>query len=342
MVLADSFQAARLQFGALASQQKLQPFRLRQSPLVCRKPELRHLEQQHRGTDLVDSPIPPSKPLAPLPEPSQAQEALDHFAKFAVHYHVLIRSTVMRSPILLAEFVRALLNEGLGIKAEAGGMELFRRINLEAGTQLLEVLPRDEIRGMVLRHLYDIMSTPRLVSDRSKLRNRKPAIRSISLGAGVQSTVLALMANKGLHGLPKPDVAVFADTGWEPPHVYEHLDWLESKLSFEVVRVQSGNLRDNILKGVSAEGRPYLTIPAFLVNPDGSNALANRQCTSQYKINAHPRLPPRPNWPRIRKARSYGRFSRKSGWASVLMRPYGPNPAEKNGLRASSHSWNWG
>ena len=213
-----------------------------------------------------------------------AQAALDHFAKFAVHYHILIRSSVIRSPILLAEFVRALLNEGQGMKAEAGGRELFQRINLEAGTQLLEVLPRDEIRAMMLGHLNEIMSDPALVSDASKLRNREPAIRSISLGAGVQSTVLALMAERGEHGLPKPDVAIFADTGWEPPYVYEHLAWLESQLSFEVVRVENGNLRENIMKGINPRGAPYLTIPAFLVNPDGSSAMATRQCTSDYKI----------------------------------------------------------
>ncbi len=241
------------------------------------------------------------------------QDALDHFATFAVHYHVLIGSAVMRSPILLAEFVRALLNEGQGIKAEAGARELFRRINLEAGTQLLEVLPRDEIRALILRHLDDIMSKPDLVSDRSKLRNREPAIRSISLGAGVQSTVLALMAHHELHGLPKPDVAVFADTGWEPPHVYEHLDWLESVLSFEVKRVNSGNLRENILKGVSAEGRPYLTIPAFLVNPDGSNGLARRQCTSQYKIK------PIHDYLRQRLGLEYGKRAPMGVFAEVWM-----------------------
>ena len=242
-----------------------------------------------------------------------AQEALDHFATVAVHYHVLIRSAVMRSPILLAEFVRALLNEGKGIKAEDGGRELFRRINLEAGTQLLEILPRDEIRTMVLRHLDDIMSKPALVSDRTKLRNRKPAIRSISLGAGVQSTVLALMAHHGLHGLPKPDVAVFADTGWEPPHVYEHLDWLESELSFEVVRVDNGNLHENIMKGVNPRGNPYLTIPAFLVNPDGSQSMASRQCTSDYKIK------PIHDYLRRRLNLEYGRRAPMGVFAEIWM-----------------------
>ena len=242
-----------------------------------------------------------------------AQAALDHFANFAVHYHILIKSAVMRSPILLAEFVRALLNEGRGIKAEAGGMELFRRINLEAGTRLLEVLPRDEIRAMILGHLDDIMSNPDLVSDRSKLRKREPAIRSISLGAGVQSTVLALMADRGEYGLPKPDVAVFADTGWEPPHVYEHLDWLQSQLSFEVVRVNNGNLRENIMKGVNPAGKPYLTIPAFLVNPDGSPALASRQCTSYYKIK------PIHDYLRRRLGLQYGRRAPKAVYAEVWM-----------------------
>ena len=213
-----------------------------------------------------------------------APMALEHFAKFAVHYHILVRSTVLRAPILMAEFVRALLNEGQGMKAEAGGMELFRRINLDTGTQLLEALPRQEIRAMMQDHLASIMADPEFVSDRTKLRNRRPAIRSLSLGAGVQSTVLALMAEQGYAGLEKPDLAIFADTGWEPPHIYEHLEWLQSQLSFEVVRVSNGNLRENILKGVNPEGKPYLTIPAFIVNPDGSSALARRQCTSKYKI----------------------------------------------------------
>jgi hypothetical protein len=39
-----------------------------------------------------------------------------------------------------------------------------------------------------------------------------PQIRVISLGAGVQSSVLALMADQEILG-PRPDVAIFADTG---------------------------------------------------------------------------------------------------------------------------------
>ncbi len=40
-------------------------------------------------------------------------------------------------------------------------------------------------------------------------------LRVLSLGAGVQSTTLALMAAHGEIG-PMPDCAIFADTGWEP------------------------------------------------------------------------------------------------------------------------------
>jgi hypothetical protein len=46
-------------------------------------------------------------------------------------------------------------------------------------------------------------------------------MRTLSLGAGVQSTTLLLMSLDGT--LPKVDCAIFADTGWEPARVYEHL-----------------------------------------------------------------------------------------------------------------------
>jgi len=44
----------------------------------------------------------------------------------------------------------------------------------------------------------------------------------LNLGAGVQSTCIL---RKMLAGeLPRADVALFADTGWEPLSVYKHLD----------------------------------------------------------------------------------------------------------------------
>lgn len=52
-------------------------------------------------------------------------------------------------------------------------------------------------------------------------------LRALSLGAGLQSTTMALMAAHGENG-PMPDYAIFADTGWEPTAVYDHLAWLMS------------------------------------------------------------------------------------------------------------------
>ncbi|MBP2230768.1 3'-phosphoadenosine 5'-phosphosulfate sulfotransferase (PAPS reductase)/FAD synthetase, partial [Azospirillum agricola] len=61
-------------------------------------------------------------------------------------------------------------------------------------------------------------------------------LRVLSLGAGVQSTTLALMAATAEVG-PMPDCAIFADTEWEPHGVYEHLDWLETQLPFPVLSI---------------------------------------------------------------------------------------------------------
>ena len=59
----------------------------------------------------------------------------------------------------------------------------------------------------------------------------EPSLTVISLGGGVQSSVMALMANAGAFDRV-PDCAIFADTRWEPPSVYEHIEWLSKQLSF--------------------------------------------------------------------------------------------------------------
>jgi hypothetical protein len=96
-------------------------------------------------------------------------------------------------------------------------------------------------------------------------------VRTISLGAGVQSTTMALMAAHGEIG-PMPDCAIFADTGWEPKAVYEHLEWLMSPnvLPFPVHIVTAGNIRDNIME--AAQGKRWISIPAFArtVTPAGA------------------------------------------------------------------------
>lgn len=67
-------------------------------------------------------------------------------------------------------------------------------------------------------------------------------IHILSLGAGVRSSILALMAAAGEIS-PMPTVAIFADTQAEPASVYRWLDWLEKQLPFPVVRATAGNHR---------------------------------------------------------------------------------------------------
>ncbi len=109
----------------------------------------------------------------------------------------------------------------------------------------------------------------------------------ISLGAGVQSTVVYLMA--GLEDIgPMPDAAIFADTQWEPRHVYDHLEWLRSlALPIPIIWVTAGDLYENTWDGARVQsGRkyPFTDIPAFARMPDGKRGMGPRQCTQDYKI----------------------------------------------------------
>ena len=109
----------------------------------------------------------------------------------------------------------------------------------------------------------------------------------ISLGAGVQSTVLYLMAALG-ELEPKPEAAIFADTQWEPVHVYRHLDWLQSlELDIPIFRISAGDLYANTWDGARLKtGRkyPFTDIPAFAQHDYGTRGMGPRQCTEKYKI----------------------------------------------------------
>jgi hypothetical protein len=109
----------------------------------------------------------------------------------------------------------------------------------------------------------------------------------ISLGAGVQSSTMALMAACG-EITPMPTSAVFADTQAEPESVYRWLDWLEKKLPFPVFRVSKGSLTHTSLtvrnrKDGTGKWVKSL-IPAFIQNPDGSRGIMGRACTFDYKV----------------------------------------------------------
>ena len=116
--------------------------------------------------------------------------------------------------------------------------------------------------------------------------NTPPALRVLSLGGGVQSTVMALLAEEGRIS-PKPDYAIFADTGWEPNSVYDNIRWLESVVSYPIIHVSNGrSLLEDAQNGVNAQGKPWLTLPVYLADKEGKELGINwRQCTKNYKLD---------------------------------------------------------
>src|SRR5882724_11831967 len=103
-----------------------------------------------------------------------------------------------------------------------------------------------------------------------------PKLRVLSLGAGVQSTTLALVAARG--EIEPPDCAIFADTGDEPAAVYEHLAWLRSPnvLPFPIHVVKPNrSLISSLMAGDETARIPWHV---------GAGGLGSRQCTRGWKI----------------------------------------------------------
>jgi len=135
-------------------------------------------------------------------------------------------------------------------------------------------------------------------------------IHILSLGAGVQSSTLALMAARGEVG-PMPLAAIFADTQAEPASVYKWLDWLETQLPFPVYRVTAGSLTEAVFKPRTHEkhGATYFKnlIPAFTLNPDGTRGITGRACTKNHKLD-----------PMFRKAKQLGSIKRGQKTIGVI------------------------
>jgi hypothetical protein len=135
-------------------------------------------------------------------------------------------------------------------------------------------------------------------------------IHILSLGAGVQSSTLALMAAWGeVPGLPIPTAAIFADTQDEPASVYRWLDQLIGFINaapypFPVHIVSRGRLSESTLKmRVSKKGGLFSStdVPFFTKNDDGvAGKITNRGCTFDFKIS-----------PILKKARELGAVPRK-------------------------------
>jgi len=108
----------------------------------------------------------------------------------------------------------------------------------------------------------------------------------LSLGAGVQSSTIALMSEHG--DLPSLDAAVFADTGAEPKAVYQWLEWLTRKLTFPIYCVGKEKSISTVATTFrrKPDGSQYVQtmIPAFTKNTDGTTGMMPRQCTREFKV----------------------------------------------------------
>jgi len=109
-----------------------------------------------------------------------------------------------------------------------------------------------------------------------------PRLTVISLGAGVQSSAMALMAAHG-EITPMPDHAIFADTGAEPIGIYRWLSTLTDLLPFPVHRVMwKDGLEQNIIGSVA--GGRFAGAPFYTETAGSREGQLRRQCTREYKI----------------------------------------------------------
>ena len=160
----------------------------------------------------------------------------------------------------------------------------------------------------------------------------------LSLGAGVQSSCLALMAARGeVRGYPQQlDGAIFADTQDEPASVYAWLDWLEAEIArspfpYAVHRVTAGKLSGKaLLMRVTKDGRKFSTtdIPFFTLNPDNTQGkITSRACTYNFKIR-----------PILKKARQIGEVKRGTK-VPVVTQWIGISLDEAHRMKPSRDAW---
>lgn len=116
------------------------------------------------------------------------------------------------------------------------------------------------------------------------VKDKEFGMTYLSLGAGVQSSALLLMSNKGLFGVPKADIAIFSDTQAEPPWVYEHLEKLHEISKIPILTVTAGSLGKDTLIGKGEGHKGFIPIPVFSANLEGQALPFRRQCTREYKI----------------------------------------------------------
>ncbi|ELK41263.1 hypothetical protein D478_14860 [Brevibacillus agri BAB-2500] len=115
----------------------------------------------------------------------------------------------------------------------------------------------------------------------------KRHVHVLSFGAGTQSTALLLMALNGEINGVIPDFIIFSDTGWESDRVYEWLHHINDHIKLvdgkEIILASAGNIRNDTLDPSRSR---FASIPFYIKNETGgSEGMARRQCTREYKID---------------------------------------------------------
>lgn len=104
----------------------------------------------------------------------------------------------------------------------------------------------------------------------------------IMYGGGTQSTGMTLMALNDEFDI-KPSFAIFADTGAEPQHVYDYLqyfiDYVKRQYDFDIITVSAGNLEKDINEYLNGNISRVAQIPIYT-----DTGILIRQCTNDYKI----------------------------------------------------------
>jgi len=104
-------------------------------------------------------------------------------------------------------------------------------------------------------------------------------MRILSLGAGVQSSALAMMMKHG--EIEKADLVVFADTCCEPAAVYRWLGWLVPNMGMPFLQVKAGDgLTAAIEAACNGTAKRASSLPLFTAN--GGRVF--RQCTWDFKV----------------------------------------------------------
>ena len=81
----------------------------------------------------------------------------------------------------------------------------------------------------------------------------------LSLGGGVQSSVMLMLAIRG--EIARPDHVLFADTGWDGERTLDHVAWCEAqcvKAEIPFHRVTNGNIREDMMVARTADSGEYV------------------------------------------------------------------------------------